>query len=335
MKGRNRTIDILKSFCMLFVVITHCHFSATQRNNFLFDFWVGMAVPIFILISGYVYSNAFKKRQVESLKDAYTKRYIFSKLNRFLVPYIIIFLVEIILLIILKRNLSVLYVLKLFFRGGVGPGSYYVPIMVQFIFLFPLLYMLSKKMNNKYLFLLVMFVLNLLFEIFKTLISMPSSTYRLLIFRYIFLIGLGIFCFSNKVEKNAQNIFLSCCLSALGIFFIVWTTYLGHTVMFFEYWTSTSMLASLYLVPIIFLIQNVNKGNKFFQYISNATFHIYLIQVVYFKFLYSIISSGYNSIVLDVLISIAITFSLGTIFYYLENLVRKKLKNLSKTSNIN
>jgi fucose 4-O-acetylase-like acetyltransferase len=51
---RNSMIDILKGIGMVLVIITHYNWSNSEKLNYLFPFWVSPAVPVFIIISGYV-----------------------------------------------------------------------------------------------------------------------------------------------------------------------------------------------------------------------------------------------------------------------------------------
>lgn len=59
--SRNGFLDIIKAFCILFVIITHDSISDSFRLKTLFPFWINMAVPMFMIISGYVYAISFEK----------------------------------------------------------------------------------------------------------------------------------------------------------------------------------------------------------------------------------------------------------------------------------
>ncbi len=51
-----KSFDYLKVIAIFMIVVTHLGFSANTRKNLLFPYWIDMAVPIFFIISGYVYS---------------------------------------------------------------------------------------------------------------------------------------------------------------------------------------------------------------------------------------------------------------------------------------
>ena len=63
---------------------------------------------------------------------------------RLLIPFIIAFIIEIPALIFVKE-FSVLKIVFAFFEGGVGPGSYYTPVMIQLIFVTPVIYFIIRK----------------------------------------------------------------------------------------------------------------------------------------------------------------------------------------------
>ena len=137
---RNHTIDVLKGVCIIFVIITHCNFSDSQRLWLLFPFWIDMAVPIFMFVSGYLWALSYKKHKLNDLKSCYNRELIIKKLFRFILPFLIAFFVEETLLIIYNKSFGIKNFLLDFICGGVGPGSYYTPLMIQLILLFPLIY---------------------------------------------------------------------------------------------------------------------------------------------------------------------------------------------------
>ena len=125
-------INHIKALCIIFVIIDHC--SLLNGADPIYLFFVRMAVPIFIFISGYNYSQSFEKRNAVLYSFAYIKR----KVLRFLIPAIITCTLYIFLIILNGNIVSFEYVLTTFFYGYYGLGAYYCNIMLQFIFVFPL-----------------------------------------------------------------------------------------------------------------------------------------------------------------------------------------------------
>lgn len=91
---RNSLMDLLKAICIIFIVITHFSWSSFERQKFLFPFWIDMAVPVFMLISGYVSTERFYNKNINSLKLAYKSKDIYKKIIRYSIPFLIIFIIE-------------------------------------------------------------------------------------------------------------------------------------------------------------------------------------------------------------------------------------------------
>ena len=133
-KHRNNLIDAIKAVSIFFIIFTHYSFDIKQRALMFFPFWVDQAVPIFMIISGYLYASSFSKMEV-----LYTTKNIVRNLVRFIFPFIFIYLIYV-YLFSWGWNAVIL-----FFKGGVGPGSYYFPVMLQFVFIYPLIFWVVKK----------------------------------------------------------------------------------------------------------------------------------------------------------------------------------------------
>ena len=78
-KQRLYCIDILKGICSIFVIITHYNWQETERLKFLFPFWIDMAVPVFMIISGYLYAKSYKKKEISNIGSAYLLENILNK----------------------------------------------------------------------------------------------------------------------------------------------------------------------------------------------------------------------------------------------------------------
>lgn len=155
---RNRTVDFLKGIGILFVLITHFDWTYQERRSMLFPFWIDMAVPIFMIVSGYICACKFERNHISTLNECYSYRYIIRRIINYTIPFMLTFFVEIMLfwiinsqtpgvvsLGIVDSDRKLVSLLKLFLSGGNGPGSYYYPLLIQFIFVFPFVYMITKK----------------------------------------------------------------------------------------------------------------------------------------------------------------------------------------------
>ncbi len=286
---RNHFIDILKGILIIFVVVAHFSFTEEERQGMLFPFWIDMAVPCFMLISGYVSALSFQKREVTHFKVAYRLDILIPKILRFVVPFTIAFIAEWIVFRLFKvyivgiRSYGILALVFDYLRGGKGQGSYYFPVMIQFIFLFPVIFFLIRKYNWKGL--IYCFGLNVLYEILKTAYCMNETEYRLLLFRYMFVIAAGCYLAFANFEKSCKEKVIALISITVGLFFIYLFSYTNYQPKIVTYWTNTSFLTCLFIIPILyFLIRQVNISFKPMEIIGKASFHIFLIQMIYYNF---------------------------------------------------
>lgn len=145
---RENNLDVIKGIMMIFIIVTHYGWDSEVRLKLLFPFWIDMAVPSLMIISGYVYAKSYMRNNITEMEKAYKLTFILKKINRYTIP----FLITIIIQMILSRKTSFMFVpesksliLKWILSGGTGPGSYYYPCMIQLIFYFPLIYFGIKK----------------------------------------------------------------------------------------------------------------------------------------------------------------------------------------------
>lgn len=320
---RNRTVDFLKGICILLVIFTHYSWTEAERLKYLFPFWVDMAVPIFMILSGFVASKSFYRHNIDGLEKAYGWEPVCGKAIRYTLPFLFAFLAEELIFMLYHVRHGFKKCLLLFLNGGQGPGSYYYPCMMQFIFWFPVLYFIVKRYQEKGV--LLCGVMNFVFELLKKAYGMNEDCYRMLLFRYTLLIAWGCYlAVSEKRERRYVSI-LSICVSAIYILFFV---YFKHVPIITDYWTNTSFVAVLFLLPVSrILLQNGSLKCKPLERIGRASYHIFLTQMVYFTFVYS-----FYEVVTDRFLQIGLNFlvciTIGILFYLIEKPITRYLQSL-------
>ena len=70
-QDRKSVIDIIKGIAILAVIITHTSWTKEERLSYLFPFWIDQAVPVFMIMSGYVNSLSYCKKRLENLTEAF------------------------------------------------------------------------------------------------------------------------------------------------------------------------------------------------------------------------------------------------------------------------
>ncbi|MBR4462611.1 MAG: hypothetical protein IKS51_08540 [Erysipelotrichaceae bacterium] len=317
---RIHLLDLIKGILIIFIIITHYNWTDEQRQMLLFPYWIDMAVPVFMIISGYVYALSYKRKEINSLKDAYEFKEITSKLIRYSVPLLMAFVFEVFLYVISGIKIELSCVLT----GGIGPGSFYYPVMIQFVYLYPLIYFAIREYDLKGL--CVCGIVNVVFEIAKTLYGMPTSEYRFMVLRYILLIATGCYLAIGKQKIRRPVLIVSMLV---GIFWQYAVYYLGYKpVIINEAWATTSCISALYIIPIcvsIFASKKMMDARfGLLELIGRASFNIFLTQMVYFigaKVIYKIVSDIWIANLLNIVICCLV----GTIFYMIESRITRYL----------
>lgn len=85
-KQRIEFLDYLKAICVLMVIITH--YEWTDKTSPFFTMLINMAVPVFMIISGYNFAMSNRKKAEGRLGKMYGWEMMKPKLIRFLVPFL-------------------------------------------------------------------------------------------------------------------------------------------------------------------------------------------------------------------------------------------------------
>lgn len=328
--GRKRVpfLDAVKGLCMLFIILTHFPWTAGERLDYLFPFHIRMAVPILMIVSGYVGAAG-----VKSLRDSYRAERLLPKLLRFAPPYLAVFALEWVLELGLDAHTALnthggagcaFPVLRRFLEGGLGPGSYYTPMMIQFIFLFPVICAVVKRAPGKGL--RWCFLANLAYEVGKNVGGMSRDIYRLLVLRYLFAIAVGVYLAERKEPLSKKKV---AAAFAVGVAFVTVTEYTGYREQIFTMWTGTAMLSVLYAAPLFLAGLTAFKEREYrfpvLSFIGRASFNIYLTQMVYYHYFAEAVYRAIPSRAAQPLVNLVICLTIGGLFYKAEAPLTKKL----------
>lgn len=315
-KKRDTTVDVVKGICTILVIINHSRFSDSFYYRSLFPFWVFSAVPVFMFLSGYV-----RSLRAPDIHDAYDIRFILKQLSRLMIPFLPIFLIEEI--ISLHGSLSLGTVLTDILDGGHGPGSYYVSTMVQFVFLFPLVHYLIKRYDRKGLILCL--GLNLFYEIFKSAVHLSPEHYRVLVFRFLFLIAWGIYFGRHREDRN-----ISVFLIPIGILYIYVSEYLDTEILCFDQWKTVAIPAAFLWIPILmYVMKRFRFHNSLLELIGKASYHIFLIQMFYFRYIHPYLTTEIHFLGM-MAVNVVVCCIVGSLYYLVEKQFRKWIRSLHK-----
>jgi len=200
-----------------------------------------------------------------------------------------------------------------------GPGSYFIVLIIQFALIFPLIYKLFDK--NPILGLISCYIIELSFQLIANYIPFGGLHFLFsgCVLRFLSAIALGVWFIYNSDLFSKHNLFV-ILLTPLSIFLMLFThNHLLHLFpasffnpdifnpMFytpdnyglrffntFPWWANTNLFMYFYpaLVFLIFmkvLPSKLNENNpisqkteNFFKSFSKITYHILLVQTVFF-----------------------------------------------------
>lgn len=316
-------LDYLKAICVIMVIVTH--YDWTDKTSPFFTMLINMAVPVFMIVSGYNFAMSNRKKAEGKLSKMYGWSVIKPKLVRFLVPFVTICFIEMPLLLMEDREIDPF---RIFFLGAYGPGSYYVPVMLQLLVIFPIIYVLVEK-NAKF-GIAAAGTANLLFEIAVKVFEMDKEYYRLSVGRYILLIAFGCYLYLHPEHRVKRYQMWAMFLA--GLAYIVAVFGFERELILFGYWKTTAMPVAFYIFPIVILLfrkfyHSTIPGvlGRLLTWIGKASYHIFLVQMVYYHFdLGGAImqAAWYIAVPFNVLVSVPV----GLAFYELDSQFICKLK---------
>lgn len=326
-KKRIEFLDYLKAVCVIMVIITH--YNWTDKTSPLFTMLINMAVPVFMIVSGYNFAMSGRKKADGKLAKMYGWSMMKPKLVRFLVPFVTVCLIEILLLYIEDRTI---HPFRIFLLGAYGPGSYYVPVMLQLLAIFPVIYFIVEK--NAKLGIVLAGTANLLFEVAVKVFEVDKYYYRLCVGRYLLLIAFG--CYLYLHPKQRVKRYQMVLMFLTGFAYIIAVFGFDQELIIFDYWKTTALPIAFYIFPIVILLFRRFYRSRIpgavgaaLTWIGQASYHIFLLQMVYYHFKLGgkIMNAEWF---VAVPFNILLTVPVGLVFYELDNHLIRKLKQVKQ-----
>lgn len=304
--------DYIKAMAVISVILIHATEVEKVRSNVIFPFYIWLAVPTFMLISGYMNAKSCEKHGITRLVAWYEPKYLGKKILFIMIPYLIIYVCEwASQIVFFHRIVGIRECIYVLFTGGWGPGSYYVLMLVQLMLVFPLIYFLVVKMPRRGS--VIIIGLQLLLECAVQYAEISESLYRILFLRYIIFIWFGImlYCYYEKLNR----IYIALMGIAGGLY--LWgITYSDWKLPIFRNWESTSMptvlwIGFLLILAMRYLIRLPQPIDKVVIKVGTSTYYIFLVQMMYFAFNWQISMSQQwieNVIVIIICCTLGIAF---------------------------
>ena len=351
-------IDLMKGVMISFVILDH----ALSSYGPGFELWERMAIPVFLIILGFNMGKSFKRGGKSSLKELYSLSYFKKKFWRYIFPYIIFYMVSTTIGFIIyaiygvnfldtfHENWFVEYIL---FQKSLleGPGNWFIPVLFQSILLMPLLYYLFTK--KPVLSLIMCFAVEICMHLFLFFYIGPVTSidvflqelpFRQIIFLYLSAIGMGIWFSQDHKLFSKRNIFVWILFPINLIYMIAWDFFgfrlqiNGSGIVRGDYNYLTFAYSALIFLIVLRLLPKNPKSfiAKAISPLGKATYHIYLIQDLYYIILYikftDVWPPGSGGLVnpfgiasVDFLtnlgfyfVNLIICFSVGILWWYIE-----------------
>lgn len=323
--GYEPFIDFFKGLAILFVVFSHCT-TPLVRNWSGFYFWAAAPTAFFMIIHVF---HLFRK-------GTDVKKPNFGKLiKRVFFPFLIVQLILIIGYVIKQGGFSGIETHLM--KGGIGQGAYFPWVYFEFVVFCWLISPVFRKIKNIYLLGLFFILLAEAVEVLCCLTDISISLYRVLFFRYIFLVYLGYVL----VVKGLQFNIIRLGLALVGLVGVIifnysnlnlepWfynrTWYPYHWVCYFYY--------AFALIPIYYYLFKIIERKigvvSFFKKCGEYSYEIFLFQMIWFSLpIKQLLNKVIDGTLLDVLyIVLSMLACIIPVVAYKE--IRKRHLNTSK-----
>lgn len=266
-------IVYLRVFAALAVVCIHVSSTVISSGNLLVEFFNKFslwAVPIFIMISGVLILN----KEISDAKD-----FIYKRLRRLIPAFIIWNFFYFIFFQIFSNQYSMSERLAVFSEKLYSASHlWYIPMILAIMVVAPFINWFIKGhtlTKNKLLFLCAL----ILFDLFLYQIKLinPALEYYPFFNGFLIFFVLGYVCEKYIRVKNIMFLLIPLLILLFGGYF--YELYFGK-IFYFNYLSLTGCLISITVYTIFSNFVNF-EPNKLFISISDASFGIYLMHLIF------------------------------------------------------
>lgn len=192
--------------------------------------------------------------------------------------------------------------------------------MLEFVFVFPLIFALVRHSKWG---LIQCFFINAAYDCLGKVLWMSDALYRLLVFRYTFVIAFGcsLALGTGHIKKQVKAV--CWFIGTIYIFLVCYTDW--HSYIDYG-WGGTNFIGALYVLPIFeFLYCNRGKMHcKVLEQIGKASFDIYLTQKIYTFYddaIWQLLIGKMPNPFIQILVALPVCTGTGILFYHVETRV--------------
>ncbi|MGV3502986.1 MAG: acyltransferase family protein [Adhaeribacter sp.] len=327
-------IDVVKGLAIISVILLHSLELGFRQSTYA-AFHIGQAVPLFLILMGLNLGLATNGRR-QAFSALYTRLYFERRVDRLLVPLLLVYLASFLagvawLWITQQNKININGYSLIGLLPVSGPGNYFVTLVLQSILLLPLIgYFFQRQPVLTVLLLVAGEVLFLLLSNSVRLFDENNYLYSAALPRYFSAIAGGLILSRLVVRPLRARTLALLLLLALGsAAYLFEVVYLNLQVPGIRAdWDTQNLLAFGYAASLLLLLfkllpQRSNKGAlRFLAALGKASYHIFLVQVVYFG-LVTLPQS-------QVLFNLACCLLLGYLFYRYDEPLKEKIVYLRR-----
>lgn len=337
-KKRNCLIDYLKAVAVVLVIVNHT--LADTKTTWLYFFVVRMAVPIFVLLSGFNYTASVER--MRSPFCWYERKRLLKKLTTYICPMFVVFFVWCV-----KEatagGLNIWTVAREFVLQSYGYGAYYFWIAVQLYLMFPVVYVVTHKVRaarwGGY---TVILLINVAYEFLLYFLEVPMSLYRIIALRYVMLLACGcwihnVLCESSvDIGKSIEKKRIAALIVSFvcGCCYIVFYGLNWKNAELFRYrtWANTNVCVCLYIVPIFYAIMVLLNKKKIgiewlhraISRVGQSSYYILCTQLIMFWYINPVWDTLSLSLLLRGVFNVAIGIVTGVGVHQAVNAIQRK-----------
>jgi hypothetical protein len=239
-----------------------------------------------------------------------------------------------------------------------GPGNYYISILIEFTIIAPIIYLFYVKSEK--ITIVSLCIINIAFELIAPSIGLFDTNeylYSASIPRYFAALAFGMLIARELLKDNHVKIINKrniafIALLPVSIVYLFISSFIQQAFPFFRAtWGWQNIISFPYSFLLIMLLLNidyerhikakVSKIHNIILKIGKASYHIFLVQILFFGFNLSLARFVAIDGLLPGLFIIAgnliCTITLGMLFYYFETslmqFLKKKLNSMHKAKN--
>lgn len=333
MKKRFQQIDVLKGGAILAVILLHSLTKPQLLQTYaVYHIW--QAVPVFLILMGVNLGLGLKYNDTNQ-ELLYSLEYFSKKASRIILPFLFIFLFSFLLGLVWQKlyQVNVIEFSNDTYFGKLpvsGKGNYFITLLFQFILLQPLIgFSFTRHPIYTTIGLVLLEVAFLIISKSFHLFDSQTYLYSAALPRYFSALAYGLWI-ARFIQQpfKLRPLLLLIVSGILGATYLYTVTYTKVSIpIVYQSWISQNVLSFGYpaaLVLLVILLLPAKSNNILLGTIAKlgqASYHIFLTQVVYFGLI-----SNYYNISQNLIICVA----LGYLFFLAENTLRNRKHGLEK-----